>query len=129
MTSHTPAPSKKAFWIGWVLSALPIPLFLLSATMKFMMPPDVAAKNLELGWDPKYALALGIVELVSVILYLFPQTAVLGAVLLAGYLGGAIATHVRVGEPFYIPAAIGIVLWLGLYLREPRLRALIPLRH
>ena len=63
-----------------------------------------------------------------VALFLIPRTAVLGAVLIAGYLGGAIATHVRIGEPFFIQAALGVVMWLGLYLRDPRLRALIPLR-
>ena len=73
-------------------------------------------------------MAIGITELVCTILYVIPQTAVLGAILLTGYLGGAVVTHVRMGEPFILPALFGVVLWLGLYLRDPRLRVLIPFR-
>jgi hypothetical protein len=73
-------------------------------------------------------LALGIVELGSVIIYLIPQTAVLGAILLTGYLGGATATHLRIGEPYYAAVLLGVLVWGGLFLREERLRLLIPLR-
>lgn len=129
MTTTTPQPSKAARITGWVLSILPVPLFAFSAFGKFMLPPDAAKGFEHLGWPTSAATPLGILEVACVILYLIPQTAVLGAILLAGYMGGAIATHARIGEPFFMQAGLGIVLWLGLYLREPRLRALIPLRR
>jgi hypothetical protein len=72
--------------------------------------------------------ALGILEVSCVIIFLIPRTAVLGAILIAAYMGGATATHVRVGDPFYATVLVGVFVWLGLWLREPRLRALLPLR-
>jgi len=72
--------------------------------------------------------ALGILELACTIIYAIPRTAVLGAILLTGYLGGAILTHLRIGDPFWNPIIPGVLVWLGLYLRDPRLRALAPLR-
>ena len=75
------------------------------------------------------ALALGILELACTIVYVIPRTAVLGAILLTGYLGGAIATHVRIGEPFLPVILMGVLIWGGLFLRDPRLRALMPLRR
>jgi len=83
-----------------------------------------------MGWPTNVALALAIAELGSLVLYLIPQTAVLGAILLTGYLGGACATHVRIADygHFWIPVAIGVVFWLGLYLRDARIRELAPLR-
>lgn len=122
-----PPPSRKAFWIGWVLTALPAPLLLFSAVMKFMQPKDVVEGFEHLGWPLRLALPLGIVELTCTILFLIPRTATVGAILITGYMGGAIATHVRIGEPFILQALIPIVVWLGLYLREPRLRSLLPL--
>ena len=123
-----PHASKKAAIAGWILSLLPSLLLLFSAAMKFAKPPVVVEGMAKQGWPDRLALALGFVELACTLLYLIPRTAVLGAILLTGYLGGATATHVRIGEPFIIVVALGVVLWLGLYLREPRLRALIPLR-
>jgi hypothetical protein len=81
------------------------------------------------GYPAGVALPLFIVELVCVLLYAIPRTAVLGAILLTGYLGGAVATHVRVGEPWFLPVIFGVLVWLGIYLREPRLRELAPLRR
>jgi hypothetical protein len=81
-----------------------------------------------LGYPESLARPLGIVELACTIIYLVPQTAVLGAILLTGYMGGAIATHVRVGDPYFVQIGMGVMLWLGLYLRDARLRALLPLR-
>jgi hypothetical protein len=100
----------------------------MSAVMKFILPAEAAEGFEHLGWPVKLALALGIVELSSTILYLIPQTAVLGAILLTGYLGGAVATHVRIPENFVSPVIIGVLVWLGLWLRDARLRGLIPLR-
>ena len=82
-----------------------------------------------LGWPDKLAVAIGTAELISTLLYAIPQTSVLGAILLTGYLGGAIATHVRIGEPFVVQAGIGVAVWLGLFVRDARIRALIPLRR
>jgi uncharacterized membrane protein YphA (DoxX/SURF4 family) len=128
VTSLSTAPSKAAGITGWILGILPMPLLALSAFMKLTLPPQVVEGFEKQGWPTTVALPLGIVELACCALYLIPQTAVLGAILLTGYLGGAIATHVRVSEPFWIPALIGVVLWIGLYLRDPRLRVLAPIR-
>ena len=84
-----------------------------------------------MGWPTSVALVVAVLELGSLALYLIPQTAVLGAILLTGYLGGAVATHVRIGEYWqcWIPVAFGVLVWLGLFLRDARVRALIPLRR
>ena len=124
-TSSTP---KWMFWTGWVLSVMPCSLLVMSAVMKFMKPDDVVKGFAHLGWPDKLALPLGIVELTCTILYLIPQTAVLGAILLTGYLGGAIATHVRLEEPIYTHIVLGVVIWLGVCFRDPRLWKLVPLR-
>ena len=124
-----PAPlSKGMIWTGRILSALPVLMLLFSATMKFVMPPDAAKGFEHLGYPLSLALGLGILELTCTLLYVIPRTSVLGAILLAAYLGGATATHVRVGDPFYMPVLLGVLVWAGLYLRDPRLRALLPLR-
>ncbi|MCA9411816.1 MAG: DoxX family protein [Candidatus Omnitrophica bacterium] len=120
--------SKKAFWGGWVLSILPVLMLLMSATMKFLQPPESVEGFEHLGYPLSVSIPLGVVELGCAIVYLIPQTSVLGAILLTGYLGGATASHVRVEEAFYIPIALGVMIWLGLYLRDPRLRRLVPLR-
>ena len=129
MSSDISNPTaKKMLWVGYVVSAVPVLMLLMSAIMKFAKPPAVVEGFTHLGWPENLALPLGVVELVCVIIYVIPQTAVLGAILLTGYLGGAIATHVRIGEGFIGPAIFGVLVWLGLYLRDPRLRALVPLR-
>src|ERR1051325_9778551 len=104
-------------------------MLLMSGVMK-LMKPDFVRKGLEdFGYNENVLLGLGIVELVCTAIYLFPRTAVLGAILLTGYLGGATATHVRVGDPsFFGPILFGALVWVGLYLRDARLRALLPLR-
>jgi len=129
MTPNSPSPvSKAALWIGWIIGILPVLMLVMSATMKFVKPPALSEGNAKLGWDDSAATILGIVELTSTLLYVFPRTAVLGAILLTGYLGGAIATHVRVHDQFIIPLVMGVMLWGGLWLRDVRLRALLPLR-
>ena len=129
----TPAveqPSKAALWTGRVLSIIPILMLLMSAAMKFSGSQQALQGFEHLGWPRKFAITLGIIELSCTLLYAIPATSVLGAILLTGYLGGAVATHFRIGEMQAIGAIIlGVVLWLGLFLREPRLRSLIPLRH
>ena len=121
--------SKAALWAGRVLSALPVLLLLFSAAMKFAKPPEVIKGFVELGYPERLSVPLGVVEIACAIVFVIPQTAVLGAILLTGYLGGATATHVRVGQPFFMPIVLGVVIWLGIYLRDGRLRALIPFRN
>jgi DoxX-like family len=130
-TDSQPAPASKAmFWTGWIVSILPVLMLVMSGAMKFLQPPDAVEGFAHLGWPLQLAVALGMIELGATLLYLVPQTAVLGAILLTGYLGGAIATHVRIGEhgQIVIPVVMGVLIWLGLYLRDARLRSLIPLR-
>lgn len=112
---------------GWVLGALPCGLLLFSATTKLMKMPGLEEGMTKLGWPMHAATPLGVVEALSAVLYLFPRTAVLGAVLLTGYMGGAIATHARIGDPIIAQALVGVVLWLGLFLRDARVRALLPI--
>ena len=126
--SQTTSVSKKMLWAGRICSALPVFMMIFSAVMKLAKPPDVVAGFAHLGWPEHLALSLGILEVFCVALYLIPRTAVLGAILVTGYLGGAVATHVRLGEPYFIPILLGVLAWGGLYFRDPRLRALLPLR-
>lgn len=124
----TTMPSKKIIIIGWIMSILPALLFLFSATMKLVHPPQLDEGFAHMGIPVSHALGLGVLELTCTIIYLVPRTAIIGAILLTGYLGGAIQTHLRVGDPFIAQFIFGVVLWGGLYLRDTRLRALIPLR-
>jgi hypothetical protein len=125
----TPTVSKKMLWAGYIASALPVLLLIFSASGKFLKPEGMEANVEPLGWKMSQMTGLGILEAACVIIFLIPRTAVLGAILLTGYLGGATATHVRIGDPFFIPVIAGMLVWLGLYLRDPRLRELIPLRR
>lgn len=120
--------------IGWTMSGLMIAFLLLDATMKLLALPIVLEASAPLGFaGVEMARALGAVLLVATLLYALPQTAVLGAILVTGYLGGAVATHVRVGSPLFshvlFGVYLGVILWGGLYLRDERLRQLIPLRR
>jgi hypothetical protein len=116
-------------WVGWVVSALPVLLLLFSGVMKLMKPANVVAGFVNLGYPESLSVAIGVAELTSVALYVIPRTSVLGAILLTGYLGGATASHVRIGEPFTMAIVMGVLVWGGLYLRDERLRALLPLRR
>src|SRR5262245_20163910 len=129
--TQTAAVSKAALWTGWIMSALPALFLLADGAMKLVKPEFVVTATVELGYAEAVILPLGVVLLACTIVYLIPQTAVLGAILLTGYLGGAVATHVRVGQgPFEIlfPVVFGALLWGGLVLRDARLRALLPMR-
>ena len=121
--------SKKALWAGWIMTALPALLLIFSAVMKFMAPPPVVQGFVHLGYPAGIAFCLGFVELACTIIYLIPCTSVLGAILLTGYLGGATASTLRVGDPYLMTPVVGVVIWGGLFLRDPRLRALIPFRR
>jgi len=118
----------KLVWTGRVLSALSALPFLLSGVMKLKGGPDLDKGMEHLGLPGSMVIPLAILELTCLVVYVIPVTSVLGAVLLTGYLGGAICTHWRVGDPFFVQIILGMVVWLGLYLREERLRSLLPLR-
>jgi len=120
--------TKTAIWAGRLLSALPALILLFSATMKLSTPPQLSEVFGQLGWPVELAVPLGLLELAVTLVYLMPRTAVLGAVLVTGYLGGAIGTHVRIGQPFWMQVLLGVSVWGGLYVREPRLHTLLPLR-
>jgi uncharacterized membrane protein YphA (DoxX/SURF4 family) len=113
---------------GWVLTVFIAGMLTFSAIMKFQSPQEMIDEFVgRLGYPDGIAVYIGVAELASAILFLIPRTSVLGAVLLTGYLGGAIATHVRINDPFYGPAIGGVLVWLALFLREPRIRAVLPL--
>jgi hypothetical protein len=123
--------SQGRLWAGRVISALPILFLLMDGVMKLVRPQIVVETTVLLGYRENVILPLGIVLLSCTVLYLVPRTAVLGAILLTGYLGGAVATHVRVGEglfPVLFPVIMGLLVWGGLWLRDERVRALAPLR-
>jgi hypothetical protein len=128
---HNAPVSKKMVWAGRIISALPALFLLVDGGMKLIKPAVVVDATVKLGYSETVIFPLGIVLLGCTILYLIPQTAILGAILLTGYLGGAVATHVRVGEDAFsivFPIIFGVLVWGGLWLRENRLRTLIPLR-
>ena len=127
-TAHT---SKGSLWAGRIISALPILFLLMDGVMKLFKPAVVVEGTVKLGYQETVIVPLGIVLLTCTVLYIIPRTSILGAILLTGYLGGAVATHVRVGEALFsisFPIILGVLIWGGLWLRDHRLRALIPLR-
>ncbi|MDB4969678.1 MAG: rane protein [Myxococcales bacterium] len=116
-------------WTGRVLSALPVLGMLVSAAVKLSHQPKmVEVFTGKLGYSESALKGIAALELICVVLYAIPRTAVFGAILLTAYLGGAVATHVRVSDPFSAPIILGVLAWIGLWLREPRLRQLAPLR-
>ena len=123
--------SKALLWTGWIMSALPALFLLVDGAMKLVKPEVVVKATVDLGYAESVIVPLGVVLLACTILYLIPPTAVLGAILLTGYLGGAVATHVRAGQGAFeilFPVIFGALLWGGLFLRDERLRSLIPVR-
>jgi hypothetical protein len=121
--------NNKLIWSGRIVSAIAVLFLLFDAVIKLMKITPVVESFRSLGWDPKIAVAIGTVELVCVAVYLFPRTAILGAILMTGYLGGAIATHLRLGHPLLthtlFPIYVAALLWGGLFLRSARSRALV----
>jgi DoxX-like protein len=118
----------KAVWVGRVISVLISLIFVMSAVMKLKGGAEVMQGMAHLGLPESMIVPLAILEISCVVVYLIPATSISGAILLTGYIGGAICTHWRVGDPFVGQIGIGILVWLGLYLRENRLKGLIPLR-
>lgn len=128
MQDSGPAVSKKMLWAGWIVSALPILMLLFSGAMKLARPAPVLEGFARYGYAESLISVIGILEIACTLIYAIPQTAVLGAILMTGYLGGATATNLRVGNPSYVVTVVlGVLVWTGLYLRDKRIRALIPL--
>lgn len=126
---HVPF-SGKLVWTGRILSGFVVLFLLFDGGIKFTQIPAVVDTFQQMGYPVKYATLIGIVEIICVILYAIPRTAVLGAVLLMGLLGGGIATHIRIESPLFshtlFGVYLGLIMWAGLYLRMPRLRAVLP---
>jgi DoxX-like family len=121
--------SKKARWAGRITSAVPAALLLFSGILKLMKPQPVLQGFIHYGYPERLTQVIGILEIACTIVYLIPRTSFLGAILMAAYLGGATASNVRVGDPSWVLTVIlGVMVWVGLYFREGRLRALLPLR-
>jgi hypothetical protein len=124
--------TKKQLWAGRIIGALPALFLLVDGAMKLVKPPTVVEATVRLGYSESVILGLGIVLLACTVVYLVPRTSILGAILLTGYLGGAVATHVRAGDglfPIFFPVILGVLIWGGLLLRDDRMRALLPWRN
>jgi hypothetical protein len=126
-----PAPPKAAaLWAGRALTGLFVLFMAFDVAIKLIRLKVVDETMAQLGYPPELARGIGVLELALVALYLIPRTAVLGAVLMTGLLGGAVATHVRVGDPLFSHVLFGVYLglfmWGGLYLRDPRVRSVMP---
>jgi hypothetical protein len=127
--TQTGPVSKKMLWAGRIISALPVLLMVFGGTFGVLKPAVAMPGFLHYGYPEKVFLPICVIELVCAVVYAIPRTSVLGAILLTGYLGGATATHVRIGDPlFFVPVILGVLVWGGLFLRDGRVRALIPLR-
>jgi hypothetical protein len=131
--TETIAVSNRSVLAGRIFSGLAAAFLLFDGVMKLFAPPVVREAFVRLGYPETKILGIGVLLIVCTIIYLIPHASIFGAILLTGYLGGAISTHVRVSDPLFshvlFPAYIALLLWVGLYLREPRLRALIPLKN
>src|SRR5262249_15398034 len=125
-----PPTSKGMRIAGWILSLLPVLMMMMGVVMSFHLTDDGLKEMHRMGWEPWTAAIIGTLNLLGLVLYLIPQTAMLGAIVITGYLGGAVATHLRIGETgmAWMPVVVGVVIWLGLYLRDARIRSLIPIR-
>ena len=124
--------SKKRLWAGRVVSALPVLMLLFSGVMKLMKPPAVLQGFAHYGYPESLISVLGILEIVCTLVYLIPRASVLGAILMTGYLGGAVSTHVRAGSPLFetiFPVILGVLVWAGIFVRDAQLRQLVPLRR
>ena len=130
MQTNTQGTSKAMLWTGRVLSGLAILFFLMDGIMKLFKPAVVVNATLGLGYPESEIIGIGVVALICIVLYAVPRTAILGAILLTGYLGGAIASKVRIEAPLFdiiFALVFALFIWGGLWLRNPRLRALLPL--
>jgi hypothetical protein len=127
---HQPGTSsKKAVLTGRIISGLCIIFLLVDAIMKIVLHPQHVASSADLGWSAQALQPIGIALLACTILYMLPRTSILGAVLLTGYLGGAIAAMARIGQPFFFPFIFAVLVWGGLFLRDEKLREIVPFKR
>lgn len=125
-TNEVAPPKTWRLWTGRVLTGLPVALMLFSATLKLMHAPQFVQQWTDkFGWQEGSLTAIGLVELACLALYVVPRTAFFGAILLSAYLGGAVSTHARIGDPFVVPIVLGVLVWAGLSLRDDRLAAIV----
>jgi hypothetical protein len=117
--------SKTALWSGWIISVLVILFLLVDAGMKVIKSPISVDATVKLGLSADLVQPIGIILLICTILYTWPRTAIIGAILLTGYLGGAIVVMLFAKQPYYFPLVIGALAWLGIYLRDARVKAII----
>ncbi|HEY8258960.1 MAG TPA: DoxX family protein [Gemmatimonadales bacterium] len=133
MTAIAGASTRRQRLTGQIVTALPVLFLIFDITIKLMVIEPVRQSLQQLGYPVGLAIVIGVIELVCLVVYLVPGTSVLGAILLTGYLGGAVATHVRIGSPLFshvlFPIYVGALIWGGLYLREKRLGDLVPVRR
>jgi hypothetical protein len=123
------AAPKWMTWVGWFLTILPAGLFIVFGVMGVINPKMSSEGLVQYGYPENVATPLAIIQVVCGLLYIIPQTTVLGVILYTAYLGGAVATHVRAGESsWYMAVIFGVVVWAGIWLRCGRVRALIPIR-
>ncbi|MBC8160914.1 MAG: DoxX family protein [Roseiflexaceae bacterium] len=130
-TVNAASGSKALVWTGNVLSGLAILFLLFDTVIKVVQAAPAVESTVQLGYPAEYVVVLGLAQLICLVLYIYPRTAVLGAILLTGWFGGAMAAHVRAGSPMFsviFPILIGLMVWGGLYGRDARLRALLPFR-
>jgi hypothetical protein len=129
-SERTMQPTSKMLWVGRIMSALPAVAILFAAVVKLTKAAPVVQGFAQFGFTERMVVPIGLIELVCAVIYLIPQTAVLGAILMTGLLGGATVTNMRVGDPSSIvTVTLGVLVWGGLFLREKRLQALIPIRR
>ena len=131
MAAGAPAvpSSKKMVWAGHIVSGLIVLLLLAGSIFGILKAAEMAPQMAKYGYPEGMMGKINIICILCALIYAFPRTAVLGAILLTGYFGGAIVTHLRVGEPFWIPILVAVLAWGGIFLRDEKLRALIPLRR
>lgn len=121
--------STKLVWTGRIVSGLVV-LFLIAVNlMGIIKHAEMAPQFVRMGYPESLAIKIPVLCITCAVIYAIPQTAILGAIMLTAYLGGATATHVRIGEPFFFPVLVAVLAWGGIFLRDLRLRALIPLRR
>jgi len=128
-TTQSGSASKTSIWPGRIISALVVIFLLFDSTIKVLKLAAAVEGTVQAGYPATAVQPIGIVLLVCILLYVTPRTSILGAILLTGYLGGATATMVRISNPWFLfPVVVGVLAWLGIFLRDERLRTLIPLR-
>jgi len=128
-TARTNRPSRKALWTSRILTGILTVLLTLDAAVKLVQSKQAVEGSAQLGFDPQTVFVIGIISLVCLAIYLVPRTAPLGAILWTGYFGGTVVTHLRVGNPLFSHILFGVyvctLIWVSLYLRDPRVRALV----